>query len=224
MRNGPDETWDSYSEDPFDGLDREEWDEDDWEDFLARQDALNAKYEELYETLRDHPERDELIAREMHWNFPEDLFGSYPEDDEPLDDEGEGDATDDFGDEFAAVPVYGMAQDYALAVDRQLTARLRDRVATDEDARPARQAALSIPAGIAGGHSIGYERDSLCGNIACCKRALASLGESLEGLLALRNRGTLLPAEADVLLQRGRELGEAIAQRIEELRLRVWWR
>jgi hypothetical protein len=117
-----------------------------------------------------------------------------------------------------------MAQEFALVVERQVAARLRDRLAADDDGRAATQAAVGIPARIAGGHGIGYERDSLCGNIACCKRALGCLNESLDALLALRKRGALRPLEADELLRRGRSLGEWITQRIEDLRLRVWWR
>ena len=226
MRDDRDEAWDSYPDDPFDGLDREDWDEEDWEEFLARQDVLTAKYQELFETLHGHPKRDELIAREMHWNFPENLAAGPPGGDELPEGEAEpGDGPTGAADEeLAALPAYRLAQDFALAVDRYITARLRDRAATDEDACPASRAAIDVPAKIAGGHGMGYERDTLCGNIACCKQALASLGESLDALLALRERGTLPPAEADALLQRGRELGEAIAQRIEDLRLRVWWR
>jgi hypothetical protein len=222
MRDDRDEAWDSYSEEPSDGLAREGWDEDDWDAFLARQDVLAAKYEELCETLPDTPEREDIIAREMHWSLPEGLLANPPQDDTLLGGDGDpGEAPDQ---EFDTLPAYRMAQEYALAFDRQITARLRDRAATDEDARQAIQAALDIPAEIAGGHCIGYERETLCGNIACCKRALACLDASLDGLLALRKRGTLPPAEADTLLRRGRELGEAILERIEALRLRVWWR
>jgi len=225
MRNDRDETWDSYSEDPFEGLDREEWDEEDWEDFLARQDALNAKYEELYETLHDHPERDELIAREMHWNLPDEVAEGPPEDDEPLDGDEE-DALADLAasDDLASIPAYDAAQEFALAVEESLVRRLGERSACDEDACQASRTAEDIPSKIAGGHGIGYERDSLCGNIVCCKRALASVHECLDSLLSLRKRGVLPPAEADALLRRGRDVGEAMARRIEELRSRVWWR
>ena len=219
MNREHDEGGDSHSDGPFDGIGRGDWDEDDWEYYLSRQDVLNAKYDELYETLHDHPDRDELIAQEMDWNLPEDIFGEYACEDDESDEE-----SDRFDEELAEIPAFLMAQDYALELERQVTARLRERVCGDEDAGPAAQAARRIVAALAGGHGIGYERDALCGNIACCKRALAVLEESLEGVHGLRRRGTLPPADADRLTQRAEELGRAIAQRIDDLRLRVWWR
>lgn len=51
---------DSYSENA--------WDEFRWERFLQDQERRTEKYMELLETYMDHPERDEIIAREMGWN------------------------------------------------------------------------------------------------------------------------------------------------------------
>jgi hypothetical protein len=232
MRSDRGDAWDSNSGDPFDSVDRGDWDEADWEAFLFREDALNAKYQELYETLRDHPNRDELIAREMRWNLPEDLFGGppdafdqppedCPEDEAPEGDEGHGEA---FAADLEAIPAFGMARSYALAVERQVTARLRDGVAADADASHAVRAAVDVSERIASGHGIGYERESLCGNIACCKRALVSLAECLDSLLTLRSRGVLAPGEANELLSSGQRLAETVAQRVEELRGCVWWR
>lgn len=41
------------------------WDEDDWERFLQQEDVRTAKFQELYESLRDNPRRNELIIREL---------------------------------------------------------------------------------------------------------------------------------------------------------------
>src|SRR4051812_40450538 len=43
------------------------WDEYDWERFLQQQELRTEKYMELLEKYLNHPERDELIAREMGW-------------------------------------------------------------------------------------------------------------------------------------------------------------
>ena len=43
------------------------WDEYEWERFLQQQDGKTEKYMQLLETYLDHPERDEIIAREMGW-------------------------------------------------------------------------------------------------------------------------------------------------------------
>ena len=43
----------------------DDWDEEDWERFLQKADVRNAKYMELFETLHNHPDCDDLIAKEM---------------------------------------------------------------------------------------------------------------------------------------------------------------
>lgn len=43
------------------------WDEYAWERFLQQQDDKTEKYMELLEKYLDHPDRDEIIAREMGW-------------------------------------------------------------------------------------------------------------------------------------------------------------
>src|ERR1700704_6239356 len=43
------------------------WDEYEWERFLQQQDHKTEKYMELLEKYLDHPERDQIIAREMGW-------------------------------------------------------------------------------------------------------------------------------------------------------------
>lgn len=43
------------------------WDEYEWERFLQQQDHKTEKYMELLEKYLDHPDRDQIIAREMGW-------------------------------------------------------------------------------------------------------------------------------------------------------------
>src|SRR5215216_5243545 len=43
------------------------WDEYAWERFLQQQELRTEKYMELLEKYLNHPQRDELIAREMGW-------------------------------------------------------------------------------------------------------------------------------------------------------------
>ncbi|MDQ6622581.1 MAG: hypothetical protein M3Y86_03740 [Verrucomicrobiota bacterium] len=44
------------------------WNEYDWERFLQQQDQKTEKYMELLEKYLDHPQRDQIIAREMGWS------------------------------------------------------------------------------------------------------------------------------------------------------------
>src|SRR3982751_4168525 len=43
------------------------WDEYEWERFLQQQDHKTEKYMERLEKYLDHPQRDQIIAREMGW-------------------------------------------------------------------------------------------------------------------------------------------------------------
>jgi hypothetical protein len=227
MSREPDDSWnpEPWEPSPFEGFLRADWDEDDWEEYLAQQDLLHAKYDELFETLRDHPRRDDLIAAELHAALPE---ARGPDPGGPGCDECRG-AEDGpppcerAAEELDAIPAYRLAHEYALALERDLAARFPD-LDEDEDAGRILHAASEAADRVAGGHCIGYDRDTLCGNIACCRRALGSLAECFDGLLALRKRGVLPPPHVDRLLVTGQRVGEAVAQRIDELRSKVWWR
>jgi hypothetical protein len=220
MYSEHDEPWDSESWDPdsSDPLNHEDWDEDDWAAYFDQQDVLLAKYEELMETLREHPDRDDLVAAEMHWNLPDEI--SFPCDEACCDEDAPSP-----GDLAALdrVPGLRLAEDYALAIEMELDFSLDDPE-DDADAVAAMNAAAAVVERLIGGHQIGYERETLCGNIACCRRALASLTECIESLLALRARGALDSDQVDGLLVPGQQVGDAIAERIRELRSRVWWR
>lgn len=48
------------------------WDEYQWERFLQQQDRKTEQYFELFEKYQDHPDRDEIIAREMGWSLSDD--------------------------------------------------------------------------------------------------------------------------------------------------------
>src|SRR5271168_5506774 len=48
--------------------DQHVWDEYQWERFLQQQDRKTERYMELLEKYMDHPDRDQIIAREMGWS------------------------------------------------------------------------------------------------------------------------------------------------------------
>jgi hypothetical protein len=100
------------------------WDEYDWERFLQQQDQKTEKYMELLEKYIDHPERDQIIAREMGWyhlldqdgeKWAEEVDSHFDEIaaelDEPMSDE-EAAMFDDEG--FEAHPLYQTS--FALTV------------------------------------------------------------------------------------------------------------
>ncbi|MEW6156544.1 MAG: hypothetical protein AB1813_03890 [Verrucomicrobiota bacterium] len=78
-----------------------------------------------------------------------------------------------------------------------------------------------ICANLAGGHGLGYDEETICGNIVKCRWALSDCEfcrEMLEHLFHRTNH-----TEYAALLQDCRALSSAIKERIERLRARVWW-
>lgn len=126
------------------------WTEDQWEAFMKRGDARSAKFGELLETLRDDPDRDATIAREMGWDDDDDSTDAggptfelpaehfVPADDgdagvgggakDRTDDRGrdEGDLFDDDDDdeeeedELDAIPAYRLAFDVGMKIHEAL--------------------------------------------------------------------------------------------------------
>ena len=229
----------------YDSPDYHDWGENDWERFLQRADVRVAKYQELFETLIDHPECDRLIAREMGWEHKYKKWGCDHQHDcsfceqrfdcesyemlqlvvEPENIEDDSDADDLIAcfDEVRVIPAYCVANEFAARLEGALREHAPAWIG-DEDVRSTLFAAQMVPAQIAGGHGIGYERDSLCGNIANCKRALRNLAGCREHLGDLAERNLLPAAEVEELKRESEEVCAALDRWIESLRARVWWR
>jgi hypothetical protein len=75
------------------------WDEYQWERFLQQQDRKTEQYFQLFEKYQDHPERDEIIAREMGWNHSDDDDDEEESDWLDTAEEDEEDAEDEESDE-----------------------------------------------------------------------------------------------------------------------------
>jgi hypothetical protein len=228
----------------FDAPDYGEWDENDWERFLQRADARTAKFQELFETLAHHPHRDHLIAREMGWEeelkecggaaskcpscdkrFTCEAYEMLRLMSEPerLDDDPDAADLVSCFEQLREIPAYVCAQDFATQLE-DLLERRTQRWNGDEEARRALFAAQMVSAQVAGGHGIGYERDSLCGNIANCKRALRSLQACREQFPILQQRGLILPDDLLTLSAQAEQVSAEIRRWIENLRARIWWR
>jgi len=220
------------------------WDEDDWERFLQLADARAAKFEELFETFFDDPRREEIISHEMGWD---DIFQQCRsrvdnceecsdrfscevyemlrllEGPDNIDDDPEARELIACFDQVKEIPAYERAYGFSARLERFLRAHFADDF-EDEALRSALLCAAMVPAQIAGGHGIGYERDSLCGNIANCKRALRSLDACIEGLRDLERRGLIGPRDGLSLQSDAARVRREVERWIEDLRSRVWWR
>jgi hypothetical protein len=81
--------------------------------------------------------------------------------------------------------------------------------------------APKVGANLAGGHGLGYDEETLCGNIVKCRWALADCEfcrEMLEQLVQRTGREVYRTLAAQSV-----RLSEHIRERIARLRVRVWW-
>lgn len=210
------------------------WGEVQWERLMRESDAKSAKFGELLETLMDHPDRDEIIAREMGWDREDE------DDDRPEWQREEEDAAlieamneppteeemEDFlneRDEVDEIPAYRQSYDWSMRVHHALRGQECDDEIADELLGEAVGQGHCIAAKIAGGHGMGYEDDAICGNIVNCKRALEAADDSLRALRELSDRRPELANTITPLLDEGQKIRQVVVDRIEELRSRVWW-
>jgi hypothetical protein len=122
-----------------------------------------------------------------------------------------------------SIPAYTAGCAWSFNVHQALVGLFpADDEEPDEDLLEASAASL-VAAKLAGGHGMGYADDVLCGNIVCCKRALAAADEALAGLAALRARQLGDAARLDAVLAEGRQVRQLVDAWISELRSRVWW-
>jgi hypothetical protein len=210
--------------------------EEEWEALLMQADLRAVKFGELLETLADHPQRDAQISHDMGWNedeteASEEERQAWEEMRQAMQDAAEeieerqrlGLPLEDEEGRVEDIPAYAAALTLELQIVKAL--KLLPSHARDEDEALA-DALVGMglaAAKIAGGHGLGYDDESICGNIVNNKRALAGVRQCRRGLTELRDDGRLDKKAADVLLDECRRVEELIAARIEDLRARVWW-
>jgi hypothetical protein len=215
----------------------DDWDEEDWERFLQKADVRTAKYLELFETLHNHPDCDSLIAKEMGWN---NKYEDCNYNNRSCDNCGKRDECH----------IYEVNQvfDNAVEYDETTESDVKDIIAykksynlyiklskyfknskgvnadADEDELEAISASSMIPAKIAGGHGMGYEKDTLCGNIANCKRSLKNARKCVYLLEIVRAKSTGSDRGINKLISEAINVEREVLKRIEYLRSRIWWR
>ncbi len=213
----------------------DDWDEEDWERFLQKVDVRTAKYLELFETLNTHPDCDKLIAKEMGWdhkyedcNYKNKSCDSCGMRDEChiydvnqiFDNAVEYDETT----ESDVKNIVAYNKSYKLYIKLSKYFKDRKGVNADEDVLEAVSASSVIPAKIAGGHGMGYEKDTLCGNIANCKRSLKNARKCIYMLEIVRAKSTCPVSDINILISDAINVEREVIKRIEYLRSRIWWR
>lgn len=218
------------------------WDEHRWEDFLSEKDRRIDRFMALLtEFMHRYPPPPEgaPVEDEAAWKARLEAFirrrtgfeGSVDdlpvweregEDAEPEDVVGEEWKTGlaDFPEQqpVEALAVYRAARSLANTVLRwsePIPARVKDGEFVQFCSN-----ALQIAAKIGGGHAVGYERDTLGGNIAYVKRGLAVANDALDALQHLRDAPYMRPADYHRLYEATYEVRNAVALHVLRLRER----
>ena len=216
----------------------DDWDEEDWERFLQKADVRTAKYMELFETLHNHPDCDNLIAKEMGWTHKyeecdyknkscsncgernechiyeiDQIFDNSIEYNETIENDVE---------DVKNISAY--KKSYELYIKLSKYFKNRKGMDTDEDVLEAISASSMIPAKIAGGHGMGYEKDTLCGNIANCKRSLKNAKICVYSLEIVRAKSIFPDSDITILISDPIKVEREVLKWIEYLRSRIWWR
>jgi len=207
------------------------WDEFQWEEFMREQDKKVDRYMELLYRYQSHPNREEIIAREMglRWFDQSEPMMDVPESTEENDDrEGEewkiSSGVEGFEREaFFHQPVCLKAKEFALRVSRFVDdlsePKREDSAVVDFVAN-----AMIASAKIAGGTGMGEGVDELGANIAYCKRGLAAANLTIAALHEMREKNIVVPAVYAELVREATDVRNTIALHILDLREKFYHR
>jgi len=195
------------------------WDEYDWERFLQQQDRKTEKYMELLEKYIDHPQRDQIIAREMGWTHllnedgerwaeeVEELFEEEMESSGNGGDDGEEDDDENAEDDYEVHPLYQAAFALTVWLD-QLFDEREDLQLHHAAVKLSTQAAI-CSAKLAAALS-DDDIDELGMTIAYLKRALKAIASGMEAALVLRKEVPLDESRYATLQQRLFQIRDSI--------------
>ena len=229
------------AEQPFDA--ERPHDEAWWERELHRNEKLMDKYMAV---LGDNPDWDKWknpddLYNKVHFNIdPPERSREEDEEAEELENEAEDAAAqaedEEFMREINEAAEAGLEEDLedpdedpAVNEDYPVVAKQAREFACNvfELEKPPGNAELlflsagKVGANLAGGHGLGYDDESICGNIVKCRWALSDCEFCREMLEQLHQRtGQKTYAK---LVEESRRLADAVRERIARLRKRVWW-
>jgi hypothetical protein len=202
------------------------WDEYQWERFLQQQDRKTEHYMDLLEKYMDHPDRDQIIAREMGWSH---LLDGAEDDwleeadaqlaselgldaDEEVGTEGDEDAG--LGD-FEMHPLYQASFALTVWID-QLFDELGDLQNHPAAVKLATQSAIAS-AKLAAALS-DDDIDEIGMTIAYLKRALKAVSNAMEAAVQLRGEITLAKDRFAVLNSRLFQIRDGVIALMGEYR------
>ena len=199
------------------------WDEYDWERFLQQQEQRTERYMELLEKYIDHPQRDELIAREMGWthllsgesrDWEDEVDADFEKEHSPDSDDAA--AQQDLTFSFERHPLY--AQTVALGADLDEIFRAMPVAAQEHPAAVTIRSQATLAAAKLAAALNDDDVDELGMSIAYLKRALHALTISLEAALQLQSHQLLGQAQFERVRDRLFEIRNGIVTSMGELR------
>src|SRR5438477_6292405 len=190
------------------------WDEYEWERFLQQQDHKTEKYMELLENYLDHPQRDQIIAREMGWTqllsgdtWSEEVDALLAE--ESSSDEDEGSVADNAqpGDGFEDHALYRAAFALTVWIDQLFDeqAALQNEPAAVKLPTHSALASAKLAAALSDD-----DVDEIGMTIAYLKRALKAITVSMEAGAQLLTEELITQQQHAVLQQRLFEVRDGI--------------
>jgi len=228
------------AEEPFDS--ERPHDETWWERELHRNEKLMDKYMAV---LGDNPDWDKWknpddLYNKVHFNIDPPERATEEEEEEELEAEAEDAAAQAEDEEFmremneAAEAALdedfedpdddpAVNEDYPVIADlaRKFACKVFDLEKPPGNAELLFLSAGKVGANLAGGHGLGYDEDTICGNIVKCRWALSDCEFCREMLEQLHERtGEEIYTK---LADESRQVAEAVRDRIVRLRKRVWW-
>jgi hypothetical protein len=201
----------------WEDFDDEVWDEEQWEFFMQEADRKAEEYLKKFE--------DELLSKKESLDSEED--GYYPSEERKPEEEQwkeSGSAWFDAEaiDSFRHLAIWKTAHHFA-ATAHEYVDNVDPVHRFKDDFQTLAEQSLVVAAKIAGGHSMGYDREMLEGNIAYCKRGLKAAQRCIDALERIRIQhkpDTGLLKLYGLALQMRQEMREWIA----DLRRKIWWR
>jgi hypothetical protein len=209
------------------------WSEEDWEQYFHEQDEwffsemqrLMTSEDETPDTTghvdsddEEHSSRDGVCATD---NCQDCACHQEPEEEEVEHEADEGDMN--LGRELRDISAWMAAVEFSNSVFEVVKPLCKKNKGGPLDyiVRKLCQESVLVPDYIAAGHEMGYDEDTLCGNIALCTRSLRSLNICVQCLDRL---GGSSDRECNRLLVRAMVTKTMLERCIVNLRERVWWR
>ncbi len=184
------------------------WDEYEWERFLQQQDHKTEKYMELLEKYLDHPQRDQIIAREMGWTqllngdeWTDEVDAALSDEMQPDDDDPArtADIINDRSESFEDHSLYRAAFALTVWIDQLFDDHpsLQNEPSAVKLATHSALASAKLAAALSDD-----DVDEIGMTIAYLKRALKAITVSMEAAGQMLNEQLISPRQHGVLMQR----------------------